>query len=479
MKQKSLSNNVLLNLIKVLMSLVFPLITFPYASRVLGPTGIGQVNFAQSIVSYFQIIAALGISGYAIRGVAKLRDKKLELQSFVKEVLTINFISTIVAYFFLALGLALIGTIRDHAIVIIVCSSSILFSTIGMEWLYTGLEEFKYITIRSIAFQGISLVLLFLLVRDESDVVNYAIVCIVANVGSNVCNFIHSRKIIDLFNAKIINLKKHFKPILVLFALAITSSIYTLLDTSMLGFMRTDYEVGIYSAATKINRIIVSLVTSIGTVLLPRLSYYVGTKDKEKFNDLAYTSVDVILMFAFPCCIGLNVLASESIQIICGPEYASAVTAMRIMNPLIVFVGMSNFTGVQLFLPLKKEKWVLYSDLVGAAVNFTINILLIPQLGVVGCAIGSIVAEGLVALIQLYLARKIIELKVIVKKLLYYFSISIAMGVSISLVGNGIENVLIKTSLKVIIGVAIYFVMLLITKNKSVHMILNKYLKKK
>ena len=179
------------------MGFLFPLITFPYSSRVIGPVGIGKVNFAASIISYFSIIASLGISTYAIREAAKVRDDKTALSKFSKEIFTINAITTLIAYALFFTALFCIPKFNEYRILLCISSSTILFTTIGMDWLYNALEEYAYITIRSIAFQIASIVLLYAFVHTPEDYIIYGGITVFASVGSNILNFIHSRKYIS------------------------------------------------------------------------------------------------------------------------------------------------------------------------------------------------------------------------------------------------------------------------------------------
>ena len=206
-----------LNLIKTFMSLLFPLITFPYASRILMPEGIGKVVFAQSIITYFAMFASLGIGAYGVREAAKIRDNKLLLSRFSKEIFTINIIATFFAYLIFAICLFAIPNIFVYRKLLCICSASILFSTLGMDWLYNALEDYQYITIRSIAFQLISLIFLFVVVHKENDYLWYAAISVGANVGSNICNFIHSRKFISFRHIHHLQLKKHLKAVFILF----------------------------------------------------------------------------------------------------------------------------------------------------------------------------------------------------------------------------------------------------------------------
>lgn len=447
------------------MSLVFPLITFPYASRILLPEGLGKVNFALSIISYFAIISSLGIENYGIREAAKLRDDKIKLSQFSKEIFFINLVSTIIAYILLFVAIVLVPKFREYKVLLYVTSATILFTTLGMNWLYSAVEDYFYITVRSIVFQIVSFVLLFVFVKTKDDYVKYAAISVISNVGSNILNFIHSRKYITFKTGLPLKIKKHLKPIFVLFAMAVAVKVYTVLDTTMLGFIRGDYEVGIYTAATKINKIILSLVTASMTVMLPRLSYYVKDADKTKFNGLVNKGFDFLLLISIPCVIGLSILSEPIINLFCGNNYSDAILPMRIMNPIVVIIGLSGFIGIQIFMPLNKEKWTLYSVVLGAIVNFTLNSILIPKYGVVGASVATVVAETSVTVVQLILARYIIPLKNVFYLFLKYFANSILMCIVVSLCVFFIKNQWLQLFMGVFAGILVYSILLLIERN--------------
>lgn len=471
---KSLKKNAALNMTKTVMSLVFPLITFPYASRVLGPVYIGKVNFAQSIVSYFSLIAALGISTYAVRESAKLRDDRKKLSVFVKEVFSLNMISTVIAYILFALAMVVVPTFENYRILLCVCGASILFATLGMDWLYTGLEEFKYITVRSIAFQFISLILLFVFVRNQNDYLKYAGISVVSSGGSNICNFIHARHFVD-FRVKALSLKKHLKPVLTLFAMSAAVSIYTVLDTTMLGFMKGDEAVGIYTAATKINRMVIMMITAATAVLLPRLSYY-ADKDRNEFLRLANKAVQFVVMFSVPCAAGLFMLAEPAVLLFSGGQYVSAVLVMKIMNAVIVFIGVSNVIGSQIFMSVGKERYTLFSVIVGAVVNFAMNMALIPQLGASGAALGTVCAEFSVTAIQIMWAKEYFGFK---KMLVHLFKILVSLSVMlicVSCVCRFFKVYAMELIFGVISGALIYSICLFILRDSLFVEILNQLL---
>ena len=467
MQVPSLKKNVALNVTKTLFSLIFPLITFPYASRILLPDGIGKVNFARAVIEYFVLIATLGISVYGIREAAKVRDDKVRLSKITKELFIINIFSTLFAYILLAFAMLCVPKLSSYRALLCVISATILFTALGLDWLYTAVEDFEYITKRYIFFNALSLVLLFVFVKEQKDYLWYASISVFANVGSNILNFIHSRKYIDFSIVHQLEFKKHLKPVCVLFAMAIAIKVYTVLDTTMLGFLCNDWQVGIYTAAIKIDKIILSLVVAACAVLLPRLSYY-SENDVEKFNKLAYKGLDILLMVSVPCCIGLFLLSYHVIMLLSGEHYIESVPVMRIMNPIILIIGMSNFIGMQLFMPLRKERYTLYSVVCGAVFNFILNLILIPRYQALGAAISTLCAEAVVTGVQLFLARSIIDLKKTFRIFVIYALNAIVMGILVFVVIRNIDSVLFGFIWGTVSGSLIYFILLVLEKNEIV-----------
>lgn len=273
-KQKSLKLNFIMNAILTMSSFIFPLITFPYVSRILLPEGTGKVSFATSLISYFAMFAQLGIPTYGIRACAKVRDNKEELTRTAQELVIINLVMSIVSYAALAIALIFVPRLRAERTLYAIVSLTIIFNVIGMEWLYKALEQYTYITIRSIVFKFVALVAMFAFVHQKADYVVYGAITLIAASGSSVFNLINAHKFIGMRPVGKYHFKRHFKPIAVFFAMSCATTIYTHLDTVMLGFMKTDADVGYYNAAVKIKTILVSIVTSLGVVLLPSILLY-------------------------------------------------------------------------------------------------------------------------------------------------------------------------------------------------------------
>lgn len=404
----SLKVNFVMNALLTMSSFVFPLISFPYVSRVLLPEGTGKVSFAISVVYYFALVAQLGIPTYGIRACAKVRDSREELTRTVHELFFINVVMSVFAYLVFFGALLLVPRLQEDRVLFLIVSLTLFFNAIGMEWLYKGLEQYTYITIRSIIFKLIAFVGMFLLIHQKSDYVMYGVLSIFASSASSVFNFINVGKYISLKPVGGYNVTRHLKPVAIFFAMSCATTIYTNLDTVMLGFMKTDEDVGYYNAATKIKGILVSIVTSLGVVLLPRASYYIQKGEKEKFLAISRKALNFVFLIALPMMVYFILFAKEGIFFISGDSYGGSVRPMQAIMPTLLFIGLTNIMGIQMLVPMGREKTVLYSEIAGAVVDLIVNILLIPQMASTGAAIGTTAAEMVVWLVQVLALRKLV-----------------------------------------------------------------------
>lgn len=414
MKQqlKSVKFNMVMNAILTMSNIIFPLITFPYVSRILMPDGMGKISFATSIVAYFSMLAQLGIPTYGIRTCARIRDDRNKLSATVCELLLLNAVTLVIAYTAFIVCLCAIPKLRAERNLLVIMSVTIVLNAIGVEWLYKALEQYAYITIRSLVFKIIALAAMFLLIHRPEDYVVYGGISIFAASASNVMNFVNLGRLISFKrNGEKYNLKKHIKPMLVFFWVSVAATIYTNLDNVMLGFMNTDTEVGYYSSAVKVKTILIGLVTSASVVLLPRVSNYLEKGKREEFNQVLNKTMRLIIIMAVPLTIYFIFFAKESITFLSGKEFEGAIVPMMIIMPTLLFIGMTNLIGIQMMVPLGREKQVFRSEVWGAVIDFVINLFLIPGYGAAGAAIGTVVAELAVLIVQLIYTGK--DVKVI------------------------------------------------------------------
>lgn len=405
MKTPSIRKNFLMNAMLTMSSFLFPLITFPYVSRILLPAGTGTVSFATSVVAYFNMFAQLGIPTYGIRACAQVRDDREALTRTAHELLLLNLLMSAISYAVLAVCLITVPRLRAERTLITVISLTIGLTAIGMEWLYKALEQYTYITIRSIVFKLVALIAMFLLVHREEDYIIYGGITILAASASNILNFIHARRFISMRSVGGYNLRRHWKPVAVFFAMACATTVYTNLDTVMLGFMTTKVDVGYYNAAVKIKTILVSIVTALGAVLLPRASYYIEHGEMERFREITRKSLRFVLLLASPLMLYFIFFAREGVRLLSGPAYDGAVLPMQLIMPTLLLIGLTNILGLQMLVPLGREKVVLQSEIAGAVTDVILNAILIPRMASAGAAIGTLAAELVVLLVQYFALR--------------------------------------------------------------------------
>lgn len=475
-KQKSLKKNFLMNAFLTMSTFVFPLITFPYVSRILLPDGTGKVSFATSFISYFNMFAQMGIPAYGIRACASVRDDRKKLTQTAHELLFINVFLSLVSYFAFVGALIFIPRLHDDSQLLVVVSSTIILNAIGMEWLYKALEQYDYITKKSIIFKLIALVFMFLLIHKKDDYVIYGGITIFAASASNILNFLNVHKYIEMKWIGGYDIKRHMKPILVFFAMACATTIYTHMDTVMLGFLATDADVGYYNAAIKIKQILVSLVTSLGVVLFPRASYYVEHGETEQFARISKKALNFVFLVAIPMMVYFTIYARQGIIFLSGNAYEASIKPMQIVMPTLLFIGLTNILGMQMLVPLGKEKVVLWSEVVGAIINLIVNILLIPRFVSSGAAIGTVVSEFAVLVVQYIVLQRTIGTML---KSISYWKIVVAVCIG-AIVSFRIPEIGFGSFLTLAISAVLFFgvygVTLLVLKEQMTQDVVNQAL---
>ena len=396
----SLKKNTLYNVLLNITSVIFPLITAPYISRVLEPDGVGLFNFATTYAGYFALVALLGIPTYGVREVSKARNDKNALTTLVSQLMTIAAITTIVVSVIYILTILIIGQFSENYVIFLFAGFLIYLAPFKINWYFQGIEEFGTITKVALTIRTLSVMSLFVFVNEKDDLVIYVIISVFGGVIADLWNYI--RMWLSGIRPKFIlkGLRPHLNPLFVLFISSIAISIYTVLDTLMLGFI-TDYdEVGFYTNAMHISRVILSAVTSISLVAVPRVAYYMSVRDYDNINVLINKSFSVVSFLAFPIAVGLSCISPTFIPLFFGVKFVGSVIPMIILSFLIVIIGFNNLTGMQILIGMGYDRLFLYSMLVGTISNFVLNCALIPLLGAVGASVSSVVAELLVLLVS-------------------------------------------------------------------------------
>lgn len=393
MKEKRLTINMVLNVVRGILCVLFPLITFPYISKILGVNNIGQYNFAKSIVNYFILFAGLGINTYAVREGARIRDNKDNFQAFVNEVYSINVISTLASYALMTLLIFFVPKIHSYKSLVLILSVQIVFKTIGVDWIYSIFEDYFYITIRSILVQLISLLLMFIFVKDENDLFLYVIIVVFSNSGANLFNYLHSKKYCKIKFIWSMRFLKHIRPILVLFSTSLAVSVYVNSDITILGFLCSDYVVGIYSVSTKVYEIIKLIPSSMLIVTIPRVSSMLQSALTNEVSELLSQIMNILLTVLMPIIVGLYLIKDKVILLVSDRSYLPSSYSLGILCLALLFCILAGFYSQCVLIPYKQEKVVLLATICSAVLNIILNLIFIPIYEELAAACTTVVAE--------------------------------------------------------------------------------------
>lgn len=393
MQEKSIQKNMIMSAILTMSNFVFPLITYGYVARVLTAAGTGKVAFVSSILSYFVFFAGLGVHAYGRREAAKVRNDKHALSKLTHELMAINGITVGISYIVLFILLQVVPTFQEYKPLFRVMAVHILLAPMGVEWFYEGLEEYSYITKRSILFKLVSVVLTFVLIRSREDVLWYGFLTVFTTCASKVCNLWNLHRYIYRSYLGDYDLKRHIKPVIVLFAASAAITIYASFDITMLGFISTETEVGLYNASVKVERIIQGLSTAIVAVLIPRMANYFGTQQWDKIREMTARTIRLTLLLAVPVCVYVMVFSESVMGFVAGPEFVSMGNVQRIKMLCVIMSSFTYVFGSQLLIPIGKEKRYTQSITVGLLINLIMNSLLIPGMGAIGAALGTLLTE--------------------------------------------------------------------------------------
>lgn len=465
--QSSVKLSFALNLTYTLSGLLFNLITFPYVSRILLAQGVGIIYFYQSIISYVTLCSALGIPLYAVREIARVRDNIALRNKITIEILLLHILLTFGGYVIIFVLAATVTKIQVNIPLFLLLSSNLFFTAIGTVWFYQGIEDFRYITIRALSIRVLSLISLFLFVHEESDLLRYALILVTAEVGNNIINFIRLRKFICLREFKVRELHpfRHLIPALKIFVLNLVISIYVHLDSVMLGFLKDEVAVGYYAASTRIIKSILGIVQSLGGVLLPRLSNLAGDRRMDEFKNLSNKAVGFILAVSLPLTVGVIFMASPLIHLFCGDNFEPSILTIQIIAPIILFISVSNISGPQILYSLGKENLVVLATIGGAAINVSLNFLLIPSYSQYGAGIATSIAEFVVMILMIVFVWKYIPVRIFSKETMNYYIATFLMGISLFILSLARLNEYVFCGIGIVLSTIIYIVFLIWRKD--------------
>lgn len=472
-----IKKNFIYNNILGLSNIIYPLVTFPYASRILGPEGIGITSFAVSLSTFFIVLCSLGIPIYGVREIAKQRGDKIKLSLTYSELLVIQTIWTIVIIIIYMLFLFITGTYKNEVMIKNLSYIHLLSSAGIVNWFFQGIENYRFIAVLNFISKFFGILLLFVLVNDLNDYWIYYLLFVFTSIVSSVFGIFYSLKHTQ-FKLKGLKFKKHIKPIAILFGTQLAMSLYVNLDIIMLKYLSNSYEVGYYTAAIKMVKTSLLVVSSLGLVMIPRISLYFEQNKINEVKKLIEKSIQFVFLIGMPLMVGFLILAEDLVFLFAGNQFINSTLLIYISAPLIIIIGLSNVFGLQILVPINQEKKLLYSVLIGAVLNFSLNLIFIPLFAAKGVAISTVITEIVVMIILFYFSYKRLKFDFPIKKGVIYVLLALMFFPLGLLIDAFFDK--IYSSILIIISSSIIYTVALIVINDSffIKNILNPILKK-
>lgn len=479
--KKSVKANYFYNLIYQVLTLIIPIVTTPYLARILGVNGIGISSYTLSLVSYFILFGNIGVSSYGQREIAMNRNDKVKYSTIFWELFWLKFITTsisIIAYVFLII------ISPKHNLILLILMINILASIFDISWFFQGLEEYKFISVRNIIIKLVFTISIFLFVKDSSDLVLYVILNSLSLIVSSFSLWFRLSKMITKINKKQLKIFSHLKQTMIYFLPQIATQIYTMLDKTMLGIITgTEIENGYYEQAYKIVTMSLTIIISLNTVMAPRMAYLYKENKMDEIKTRLLKSMKFTLLLGIPMSIGLSLISSDFVGWFFGPGYDKVELLLVVFAPMILIIALSNCLGGQCLTPCGMRSKSAKALFCGAITNFVINLFLIPKFGSLGAVIASVLAELVITILYLFLAKNYINIKDILKSGYKYLICSLIMGLVIFVINIFLPANIISTFAEISCGGIIYLLLLIfIFKDdilwEFINLIKNKFFKR-
>ena len=479
MEKKSIKKNYIYNLSYQMLLIITPLVTTPYLSRVLGADGIGSFSFAESIVSYFLLFAVLGITIYGQREISYVQDnKKKRTQVFWETKFLEMMTSIMVIMIYIPFAF-----LQQNRRIYFILLFNLFTVTIDISWLLQGMEEFGKTAIRNMLFRVLNIIFIFTAVKTKDHLNRYVFSVVFFHFLSNLSLWTYLPAFVGIPNWKEFKPFKKIKIVLSLFIPTIAMQIYTVLDKTMIGLITQNvFENGYYEQSIKISRMVLTIVTALGTVMIPRIGFYYEKGEMEIVNSLMYRGYRFVWFLGIPLCFGLIGVSSNFVPWFFGEGFDKVIPLLNILSFLILAIGINNVTGMQYLIPTKRQNLFTFTVLIGAGVNLILNLMLIPLSRSIGAAIASVAAEMVIAFVQLWFVRKeFLVKKVFISCWNYLISGGIMLG-GLIIMGRKLEESATNTLIMIFCGAVIYSILLLILRDdffiKNAKIIVCKILQK-
>ena len=465
-KTKSLSKGGLFYLMYQVLNLAFPLITGIYVTHVLLPDTIGTVAAAQNLANYFVIFSFLGIPTYGIREIAKYRNDKNERSKVYSELYVINSISTTVFLLVYVAIILIIPTYHESLVLYLITGLSIALNFFNISWLFEGMEDFQFISIRNLIFKIVSFAFLVIFVRSEDDYLWFALVTVVGTAGNYIVNMLCTKKYVK-FSIKGLNLKRHMKSIIYLVAVNLAIEIYSLMDITMMNFVCKKDSITFYKYGHAVELMLLQVVNTFTIVLIPRISAYYKEKKISEFNRLLSKGFKLIFLFAVPMIIGTMFTADFLMVKLYGDGYIVSSYILKLFVVLLLVSPIGYLLGSRVLLVTGNENKMIISVGIGALVNLVGNWILIPRMHEYGATIASLASELVVMIVYIYLGRKFFKLENITSTIIKIFVAGIVMSVAL-FACEMLNSGWLKLIIQIVVAVLAYSLSLIVLKEEIV-----------
>lgn len=462
-EKKSIAKNYIYNLLFQILSILTPVITVPYVSRILGAEGVGTAAFTDSITQFFVFIAALGITNHGNRCISYVRDNYTERSKVFWEIFILKIFTSILAILFFSIFIVFAG--KKYFLIYMIQGIQIIGMFIDISWFFMGLEDFKKTVTRNTVVKIVGLILIFTFVKESSDVWKYVLIIVSSIFIGNLTLWSYVPKYAKFIKPDMKGILSHVKPGCIIFINHITILTYAMFDKTILGIFSNNTEVGIYDASMRMVKLILLIVTSQGLVMMPRISNTYAQGNIAKIREYNSLSLNCVSFLAFPLCFGILGIAGNFIPFFLGKSFLKATDVISILAFLLLVMSWGNVFCFQTLLSIKKDKERLFCAISGSIVGLSSNFILAPKFGAIGTAISAVLAESSVTTVGFFFSRSFINLKSFLKEAWKYWVSALLMYFVIKLTGNIIHNNISALIIQIITGASVYVALTYIFKS--------------
>lgn len=469
----SLKKNFAYSSILTVSTYLFPLIVYPYVSRTLGLSNIGIVNFIDNLVTFFVFFSMMGISTVGIREIASMRSDRQKLSSTFISLLSLTTITTLIAIAALWIAMYTVPTLAPYRDLLYVGLIKLVFNLFLIEWFFMGMENFKYITTRSLLVKCLYVAAVFIFIKEPSDYKVYFVLSVLTVVVNALINIFYSRKFVD-YSWRSVNIKPFCKPFLIIGAYILLTNVYTYLNPVWLGFVTNTDEVGYFTSATKLHHIIMAVLLSFSNILYPRVSNLLSEGKEDEFWDKISTAFEAIFLFSFPTIVYLLVAGPELLHLFVGDGFEGSYLPLRIISPLVLIIGMAQILIIQILMAKHEDNIILRNSAIGALVAVVLNLLITASMGAPGTAIVWVSTETVIMLLSALVIYRRYHYMLPVRRLLAYcLTYAPLLLISYLLYRTLGENLTMLAVQAVVVLVYATIAEVFILKNRVVTMLLN------